>query len=462
MTYSQWESPTVPIYLQFYVFNLTNPAEVSIGTGKPYLVELGPYTYRETRRKVNITWNDNGTVSYKQIRSWFFDEGMSKGKEDDLIISANLPLITVFEALRYESAAVREVFAAATGGIEKDIFIPLTVNQFVWGYEDELLKLGRRFFPDWFYTDILGIYAGKNNTDDGTYSVFTGVDDISQLGIIDTYNGTRRLPFWSTDAANMINGSDGTLCPPSVQQDQRLYVFSTDIYRSLSGTYDAELENEFGITLWRFAGTKEEMESGRHNPDNIGFCTPPGNCGFDDGLLNLTEPATFDYFHLPVVASMPHFLYADQKYINAVYGMRPVEDLHRTEAYVEPLTGIVMRIYKRLQINVHLRTVPDIWELGHLDDIVMPLVWVNESATIDEANADTFKTTMLPMKIIAVLQYILIGLGGVAIITAIVIIVRQRKAAIGEKTPLLVNSTRASGACEQHPADPAPADFDSQ
>lgn len=47
MLYSIWKKPTqsVPVYLQFYVFDLTNPIEVSQGE-KPFMKQKGPYSYR--------------------------------------------------------------------------------------------------------------------------------------------------------------------------------------------------------------------------------------------------------------------------------------------------------------------------------------------------------------------------------------------------------------------------------
>ena len=51
--------------LQVYFFNLTNPVEVFDGREKPRLVEVGPYTYQQQWLKQNITWHDNGTISYK-------------------------------------------------------------------------------------------------------------------------------------------------------------------------------------------------------------------------------------------------------------------------------------------------------------------------------------------------------------------------------------------------------------
>lgn len=53
--------------------------------------ELGPYRFRETREKVNITWNEhNSTVSYRLKRVWNFDEENSNGSLNDTITTLNV------------------------------------------------------------------------------------------------------------------------------------------------------------------------------------------------------------------------------------------------------------------------------------------------------------------------------------------------------------------------------------
>ena len=44
-TYEQLQNPTLPVWKDFYFFNLTNPEGFAAGE-KPNLTEIGPYSYR--------------------------------------------------------------------------------------------------------------------------------------------------------------------------------------------------------------------------------------------------------------------------------------------------------------------------------------------------------------------------------------------------------------------------------
>lgn len=47
--FDSWEKPPLPVYMQFYFFNVTNPEEILQGE-IPRVEEVGPYTYREHRK----------------------------------------------------------------------------------------------------------------------------------------------------------------------------------------------------------------------------------------------------------------------------------------------------------------------------------------------------------------------------------------------------------------------------
>ena len=93
--YDMWLKPTIPIFFQVYVFDLQNPTEVKNGS-KPIVKERGPYTYHEHREKINVVHHANGTVSYKQIRTFIFNRSLSVGPESDTFTTINIPLMVCF------------------------------------------------------------------------------------------------------------------------------------------------------------------------------------------------------------------------------------------------------------------------------------------------------------------------------------------------------------------------------
>lgn len=43
--FKMWRETPIPMYLEIYFFNWTNPDEVKAGKAKPRVQQLGPYTY---------------------------------------------------------------------------------------------------------------------------------------------------------------------------------------------------------------------------------------------------------------------------------------------------------------------------------------------------------------------------------------------------------------------------------
>lgn len=89
-----WKKNPFPMTINFYMFNWTNPQDLLDTSVKPRFQEIGPYVFNEVKEKVNITWNDNGTVSFLLRRDWHFNEEKSVGSLDDEIVTAN-PILLV-------------------------------------------------------------------------------------------------------------------------------------------------------------------------------------------------------------------------------------------------------------------------------------------------------------------------------------------------------------------------------
>lgn len=65
-------------------------------------------------------------------------------------------------------------------------------------------------------------------------------------------------------------------------------------------------------------------------------------------------------FGAPAFMSYPHFLYADDSYLEAVVGMKPNENLHGISVLLEPNTGVPLNVSAALQLNIYLQPIADI------------------------------------------------------------------------------------------------------
>lgn len=61
---------------------------------RPHVQEIGPYVFREQREKINISWSDkDGTVGYKQKRTYYFEPGRTRGSLNDVLTHINVPMV---------------------------------------------------------------------------------------------------------------------------------------------------------------------------------------------------------------------------------------------------------------------------------------------------------------------------------------------------------------------------------
>ncbi|GFR77859.1 scavenger receptor class B member 1, partial [Elysia marginata] len=425
-TYEIWQDIPVPVYMQFYLFDIGNPEEVKKGN-TPFLKQVGPFTYREYRTKYDIVWNDNGTVTYKQNRTFFFVPDMSVSNDDTEITTINPLIATVAQNFQWMNGVVKTAVSFALSLVNEDIIMTRPVRELLWGYEDQALALMNKVNPVAFPTVNIGYFIRKNYTDDGIYTVDTGETDYHKLGFITDYNGEDHLDIWTNTWANMVNGTDGTLGPPFRFDAQVSPIFVSDICRSIKGIYKKDVETPQGIELRRFGGDRRDMLNATENPDNIGFCTPQTNC-LPTGLLNSTlcqEPV--NGLPLPVVFSFPHFLYADPSVQSSVVGLNPVEEEHQTVIDQEPWTGLVLQVAKRLQINMYVKHVPNIGQTHNIQPLFFPILWINESSVVDDHWANKLKDDLFtPMHLAKIGKFSLIALGAsLFLVSAFVLLARR-------------------------------------
>ena len=65
--------------MSFRFFNVENKEEMQINGTKPVVAEMGPYLYREVRRKENILEIDGEHLQYGLYMEYHFDFEKTKG-----------------------------------------------------------------------------------------------------------------------------------------------------------------------------------------------------------------------------------------------------------------------------------------------------------------------------------------------------------------------------------------------
>lgn len=69
-----WENPPINPLLKVHVFNYTNVDEFFEGKApKLEVVDLGPYVFLETAGKTNVSFNNDGTITYKVTLVFFLN-----------------------------------------------------------------------------------------------------------------------------------------------------------------------------------------------------------------------------------------------------------------------------------------------------------------------------------------------------------------------------------------------------
>nr|XP_020461709.1 lysosome membrane protein 2-like [Monopterus albus] len=241
------------------------------------------------------------------------------------------------------------------------------------------------------------------------------------------------LHFWTSDECNMINGTNGASFHPVIAKNETLYMFSSDLCRSLYAVYEEDVTVK-GIPGYRFIPPSEVFANLSVNPANMGFCVPAGNC-LGSGLLNVSSCKQ----GAPIIMSLPHFYQADDKFVQDVFGMRPKKEHHETAIDINPLTGIILQAAKRLQINAYVEKISTFSQTGSVRTVVFPVVYLNESVVIDDTSATKLHGVVTQQNVMINIPFMLIGLGIILGGVFMFLMCRQKvpESSAAERQPLL-------------------------
>ncbi len=404
--FPNWVDLPVPIVTSIYLFNVTNPDDVVLRGAKPHLVEVGPYVYHEQHHKTKLRWNDNGTVTYQQIRTYNFQPELSNGSLTDKIMTLNAVAAGANGLASTMNKAEAWTIGAFMVVVKEKLFVKKTVQEILFdGYSDPILTAT----PDWLMPGTpkrFGYYYQRNGSDwfDGVFNMHTGAKDLSKLGQIAQWNYTDQMKFYPGECGK-VKGAGDFFSPG--QDKKYVELFSNDLCRTLKLDFERQTTshkisvNEYKISSMFFANSTV-------NKDN--WCFEPGKKQRPSGVFD-AGPCRLN---APVYMSQPHFYQADPYYIDqlAPGSMHPDKDKHETTFLVEPLSGLPVDVAARFQVNFRLINIDNMQLFKYLaEELYVPTVWFESKIYLSSTMLTEVWLLSNLVTIFTAVGCILLGLG---------------------------------------------------
>lgn len=404
----KWMKPEYEILFKVYVHSVKNPDEI-MGGAIPEVKQSGPYTFN---KKVSnkVVSHDNGVVKFKRYASYIFNETESC---QTCILGNRVWVPNMIYQKFVEAASTTGMRAAATTLLSQTAFLEVEVGELLFeGYKDPFLdKVCEIPFMNFVCDSILdlpdriGLFYEVNNTDDGVYEINDGVENPENIGKIITWNGHKTVDdsWWSSENARTIRGTEGMLFPPFLKKSDKIYVFISQLCRSVWLEFDKELEYE-GVPAYRFVLPPEVFDP--TIPENDGFCNPTDKKFFDsqnetddcfpNGLLEISK---CQRSQPPIMISLPNFNFAPDEVRQSIKGLNST-DAERDIILVdiEPRLGAVLRAHRRSQVNIEMWKGHDLVfpvNLNKTRSSLVPVLIIHEDARVDADTLNSIRNELI-------------------------------------------------------------------
>lgn len=428
-TLENFKSPPVPIFMQFWLFNVTNSEEVLTGS-LPQLQQVGPYTYEEKQLKYNLTFNhEEGTVTYLQNKTFYYRKDLSPGVDlSDKITTVNAVMMSLGAKMSARPGAFLAVAELWFHRFRVTPFVTKSVRELLFdGYEEPLLlQLADLTHDPEHATGRFGFYR-KNNTNGGAYTIYTGEKGMDNYQHIASWRGKDMIDFWKPDVyggntCNMINGTAGNQFPRPIGRHGKISLYVAELCRSIYVEYQKDVQHG-ALTLYRHILPKSMLARA---PETECFCVDEFTCRAS--MINVAPCRK----GAPVVMSTPHFYHGSEEDINQL-GLHPVASEHETYLDIEPNTGVTFRAAKRIQANIPIKRYGDLPAYRNIPEVIVPVFWVNESAVVPiERTHALHRTLTLPFMLVTVGVAVAVTLGVVLILVALVKVCLARRGKAGK------------------------------
>ncbi|KAH0569073.1 protein croquemort-like isoform X2 [Cotesia glomerata] len=376
--YTMWKETPIPMYLEVYLFNWTNPQDFSVYSKvKPHFNEMGPYVFSEVDYKINQVWNDNETITFQQKRVWHFIASKSNGSLSDKITNINPVAASIGYKLRFKGLFALLAVNSVLKILNESRTVTKTVGELLFdGYDDKLLELVHKLnvTKDLPFSKF-GWFYNRNNSEtyDGTFNMLTGATGLWDTGILQEWNYSDKSKNFKKECG-FINGTLGDAWP-TVAENSSVNIFAPDVCTLLNLNFSKEEDHE-GLIGKKYVSTSTMLDNGTKVPSRACYCQDV-ECQ-PSGTLNVSSCK----FGAPAFISLPHFYLADPSYLDAVDGLSPSRNKHEFSMLVEPNFGVPLRVNARLQLNLLIQPIKHLSLYTNIPRIYMPILWFKQEANL--------------------------------------------------------------------------------
>jgi hypothetical protein len=239
------------------------------------------------------------------------------------------------------------------------------------------------------------------------------------------WHNTRVADYWGTLQANIIAGTDATAFHPFIKKGEAMLVWVNSLLRKVLLTYKEEVVHR-GITTYRHIIDPAEL-------DPAVTSNQEGYFMWAQGWL----PSPPNETSMPVNFTKALLLDANKSLVEVDGLPEWSRDDCETFLDIEPLTGTLVNVHKRIQVNVDLNeyrwVMPDIWKknvpewnrigvFATAHPTYLPVFFLDQHMALpDKIINDLKNSVFIPLLLAKVLGGLAVAVGLVMVLAAIVV-----------------------------------------
>ncbi|XP_072748118.1 sensory neuron membrane protein 1-like isoform X2 [Anoplolepis gracilipes] len=454
-----WEILPQPLDFNIYVFNVTNPSEIKTGA-KPIVQEVGPFHYDLYRDKENVVDRDaDDTVEYSLRQTWHFNREKSILSEDVDIYTFHPIMIAVILIIQRDKPSAMGVISKALDSIfqkPESIFIKTNMKDLFFrgifldcsnisdfagsAVCSALQEKEHLFIKEGELRYRYGFLAKAN----GTYlpdriRVFRGIKNYMDVGRVLSIGNETKMSVWPDNPCNDFRGTDGTIFPPFLTKDRKVWAVFPDICRSIAAYY-VEPGMVQGFKTLHYTG---DLGDPATDEDVKCLCLESEGC-MPKNIYNAGPCKS-----VPIRISLPHFYDSDPRYLEMIEGLNPDPKKHQMTFDFEIMTGTPIKAYKKIQFNVLVGPIPKLKLMKSFPEVLFPLFYIEDGLELGNVLIKPLKKAFKQILIAKILMWLMMLSGIGMMIAAGVKHYKEKKAASVSQPDLLPKEKEQSSASQK-------------